>query len=177
MFQYDNLIDLATGASFIENVPGPPHLVTPLIFDNALEGEVFGVEISADWRPFKPWRLTGSYSYNTIDLRLTNDSAIPTAQNPEGEPNHILNVRSYLELPHNLEFDTLLYYVSRYSQREVDSYTRLDLRLGWKPTRQVELSLIGQNLLDDQHPEFDDQREFRSEVERSYIAKATFRFK
>ena len=177
VFQYDNLIDLTTGASFTETVPGPPHTVLPLIFDNALEGEAYGVEISADWRPLESWRLTGSYSYNTVDLRLTNDSAVSSAENPEGEPNHIFNVRSYLELPHDIEFDTLLYYVSRYSEREVGGYTRLDLRLGWKPTPQVELSLIGQNLLDHRHPEFDDQEQFRSEVERSFIAKATFRFK
>jgi iron complex outermembrane receptor protein len=177
VFDYDNLIDLRTEAPFIETVPGPPHLVVPLIFDNALEGEAYGVEISADWRPCESWRLTGSYSYNTIDLRLTTDSVVPTGENPEREPNHIFNVRSYLELPHDLEFDTLLYYVSKYPAREVNGYTRLDLRLGWKPTSQFELSLIGQNLLEDQHPEFNDQEQLRSEVERSFIAKATFRFK
>jgi len=177
VFQYDNLIDLVAEAPFTETVPAPSHTVSPLVFDNALKGEAFGVEVSADWRPLDFWRLTGSYSYNTIDLRLTTDSVIPSAENPEGEPNHIFNVRSYLELPHDLEFDTLLYYVSRYTQRKVDAYTRLDLRLGWKPTPQVELSLTGQNLLEDQHPEFDDQEQFRSEVERSFIAKATFRFK
>jgi iron complex outermembrane recepter protein len=177
VFQYDNLIDFITGAPFTETVPGPTHTVSPLIYENALEGEVFGVEVSADWRPLDFWRLAGSYSYNTIDLRLTTNSVISSAENPEGEPNHMFNIRSYLELPHDLEFDTLLYYVSKYTEREVDSYARLDLRLGWKPTPQFELSLTGQNLLEDQHPEFDDQIQLRSEVERSFIAKATFRFK
>ncbi len=177
VFQYDNLIDLTTGTTFIETTPSPTHAVTPLTFDNALKGEVFGMELSAEWRPYDSWRLALGYSYNTIDLRLTNPSAVSSAENPEGEPNHIFNIRSYLELPHDLEFDTLLYYVSEYTEREVDGYTRLDLRLGWKPTPQFELSLIGQNLLEDQHPEFGNDIQFRSEVERSFIAKATFRFK
>jgi iron complex outermembrane receptor protein len=177
VFQYYNLIDLRTGTPFTETVPSPSHTVSPLFFDNALEGETYGLEISADWRPLDFWRLTGSYSYNTIDLRLTTDSVISSAENPEGEPNHIFNIRSYLELPHDLEFDTLLYYVSRYTERNVDAYTRLDLRLGWKPTPQFELSLTGQNLLEDQHPEFGNDLQFRSEVERGFIAKATFRFK
>jgi len=94
----------------------------------------------------------------------------------EDEPNHHFNVRSYLDLPHNFELDLLLYYQSRYDARNVDEYVRLDVRLGWKPIPEVELSVIGQNLLDSQHPEFGDQFSFRTETERSVYAKATLRF-
>jgi len=69
-----------------------------------------------------------------------------------------------------------LYYQSNFKSRTVDEFTRLDVRLGWKPIEQVEISLMGQNLLDSQHPEFDNQTEFRTETERSFYAKATLRF-
>jgi iron complex outermembrane receptor protein len=77
----------------------------------------------------------------------------------------------------------MLYYVSKSSlpeatlfPQDVKSYTRLDLRLGWKPQKNFELSLVGQNLLDDQHKEHDGFLEFDSETQRSFYAKATFRF-
>jgi iron complex outermembrane receptor protein len=49
------------------------------------------------------------------------------------------------------------------------------VRLGWKPSKQVELSLIGQNLLDKRHPEFG-QPNTRSELERGVLAKAVWKF-
>ena len=37
---------------------------------------------------------------------------------------------------------------------DVPSYVELDLRLGWWPSDEVELSLVGRNLLHESHPEF-----------------------
>ncbi|MCC2636179.1 MAG: hypothetical protein K0S48_4065, partial [Ramlibacter sp.] len=34
-------------------------------------------------------------------------------------------------------------------------YTSLDARIGWQVTSRVEVSLLGQNLLNDRHAEFD----------------------
>ena len=38
----------------------------------------------------------------------------------------------------------------------IDAYFELDLRLAWQPTRHLEIALIGQNLIEDHHPEFVD---------------------
>jgi len=175
LFKYDNLIELVVGPSFLESVPIPPHVVTPLIFKNPNKGEAYGVELTAKWQPTESWWLSGSYSYHALDLRSSDPAVISTGF--EGEPNHIFNVRSFLSLPHNLEFDSMLYYVSSFDAFNIDSYTRLDLRLGWKPTKTFELSLAGQNLIEQQHREHTDQVIFASETQRSFIAKATFRFK
>ena len=56
--------------------------------------------------------------------------------------------------PHNAEFDTSLYYVTNLANLMVPSYIRVDARLGWRPMDQVEVSVVGQNLFDNQHPEF-----------------------
>jgi len=176
---YDNLGDNLFGALIPEATP-PPDAVQFIFRGNALEGEVAGVELTAEWKPFDRWRLAGSYSYIKIDLRAKEGVVVldPVGGNlkTEDEPNHHFNVRSYLNLPHNFELDLLLYYQSRYVARNVDEYVRLDVRLGWKPIPEVELSLIGQNLLDSQHPEFGDQFAFRTETERSVYAKATLHF-
>lgn len=173
---YDDISDTVLGTAFVEASPAPLHVVQPLIRSNVLEGEAIGAELSVDWKPLNNWRLSGSYSYNYIDLRPTSNAFAGTGLVAEGEPNHLFNVRSYLDLPHNLELDLMLYYQSEFTSRNVDDFTRVDMRLGWKPIEEVEFSLVGQNLLDDQHPEFNNQAQFRTETERSFYAKATFRF-
>jgi iron complex outermembrane receptor protein len=51
----------------------------------------------------------------------------------------------------------------------------LDVHLGWRPTKNLELSIVGQNLLDPQHPEFGTPAT-RTEVQRSVYGKVTCRF-
>ena len=36
----------------------------------------------------------------------------------------------------------------------VPAYSQLDLRLAWRPLKNLELALVGRNLLDKRHPEF-----------------------
>ena len=58
------------------------------------------------------------------------------------------------------------------------SYVALDLRLAWHPWERLELAVVGQNLLDNQHPEF--KASFvttnPTEIERAVYAKVTWRF-
>jgi len=181
-FDYDNLIEFTTGPLL---VPGPPPAAGVLTFtnDNALKGEVFGFELAGQWQPFSVWRLGGSYSYSEIHLTPILPNVFdPRPFNSEGdidaedEPNHIFNLRSYLNLPYNLELDTFLYYVSRNSARGIPAYTRLDLRLGWIPTKNLEFSLVSQNLQDNAHPELNELLEASSETQRSFYFKATFKY-
>ncbi|MBV8939165.1 MAG: TonB-dependent receptor, partial [Alphaproteobacteria bacterium] len=64
------------------------------------------------------------------------------------------NVQSLLLLPHDVEMDNVLYYVSTLPSLNIPSYFRFDTRLAWKVVDNVELSLVGQNLLQAQHKEF-----------------------
>ena len=57
--------------------------------------------------------------------------------------------------------DTAAYFVDRiksssgnFAVASIPAYVRLDLGLVWKATRNLELSVWGQNLLDNAHPEF-----------------------
>ena len=52
----------------------------------------------------------------------------------------------------------------------------MDLRLGWFPTENLEMAVVGRNLLDDQHPEFVPQTGPQREVENSVYGKVTLRF-
>ena len=58
---------------------------------------------------------------------------------------------------------------------QVDSYHTLDIRLGWRLNDNIELAIVGQNLIDDHHlefiPEFIDTAP--TEVERGVYGKIT----
>ncbi len=181
-FDYDEIIDFRNDTVFFESNP-ISHLVVATANDNAIEGEVYGVEIAAQWQPLKNLRLSLGYTFTQIDFRPILPNTFDPAAfggegdlESEGEPDHILNARSYLNLTPNLQLDTLFYLVSEHSVRRIPMYTRFDLRLGWKPNKNTELSFVGQNLFDPSHQEANELIERNSETQRSFYLKATFRF-
>jgi iron complex outermembrane receptor protein len=84
-----------------------------------------------------------------------------------------------------LSFDTTLYYVGflhampgLFGSPELPAQTRLDTRLGWMPRRDVELSVVGQNLLNRKQVEFNTAGDTvpGNQVRRSIYGKITWRF-
>ncbi len=71
----------------------------------------------------------------------------------------------------------MLYYMDDIETHTAPSYFKLDLRLGWKPTENLDISLVGQNLLEDQHKEWDSAYGFdNTEVPRGGYVKVTWDF-
>ncbi len=167
------------GTPFIENDPGGPVLIIPLMFNNLVSGETHGAELSANWKPFSFWRLGGSYTWLNGNFRDDSPGAVgnPTAA-ALSAPHHEFNIRSYVDLPHGFQMDSAFYYVGHIDQGGVEAYPRLDLRLGWKFKERQELSLVGQNLLSPRHLEFPPQNGpfNNSLMKRSVYAKWTFQF-
>jgi iron complex outermembrane receptor protein len=77
-----------------------------------------------------------------------------------------------------LEFDATLRAVDRLSERGVSGYATADLRLAWRPRENIEISIVGQNLAQNEHLEF--TPEFLgtqpTEVERSVYAGVKVKF-
>ena len=70
-----------------------------------------------------------------------------------------------------------LFYVDELPSSGVSDYFRFDTRFSWKPTDGIELSLVGQNLIDEGHQEFSAflfQRP--ADIGRSVYASARFNF-
>jgi iron complex outermembrane receptor protein len=80
-----------------------------------------------------------------------------------------------MDLPHHLDLDCTLRYVSELASQNVPAYTAFDVRLAWRPTQQFELAIVGQNLFDNQHLEFGASAN-RHEIERGVFATLTFRW-
>ncbi len=138
--------------------------------ENTEHAETVGVEIAATWNVTDYWKLIGGYSWLNVkgrrDIGLVGN-----------DPNNQFHFRSWLNLPWKLEFDSALYYVDAIPNFTIPSYLRLDLRLGWKPIKNLDLSLVLQNLLQNRHPEFDTISGLHAtEVPRSVYGKVTWRF-
>jgi iron complex outermembrane receptor protein len=56
-------------------------------------------------------------------------------------PHHQVVIQSFLDLPGNLEFGQTFRYVSALPAQRVGSYSTADVRLGWRFSRNLDLSL------------------------------------
>ena len=57
----------------------------------------------------------------------------------------------------------------------VDSYITLDVRLAWKPLKNLELTLVGQNLAERWHREFVSLDSLSTQVQRGVYGKITWK--
>ncbi len=172
---YENLRDYVSAPSYWETSPEGALLVYPynLVFD--MKGYTWGAELALQWDLLEWWRLFLSYGYLEVHLDPRE------ADSPEAyvrDPSNQFSVRSRMNPAKNVELDINLRYVDDLPDEDVSGYTELDLRIGWKPRENVEISLVGRNLLNDAHGEF--VSEYidiaASEIERSFygMVKCTF---
>ena len=176
---YDRIIGTLPGTPFIEPSPVPPHVVAPLVYANNMEGRVYGLECSSDWKPLSWWRMKLAYTYQRMDLRPKGN--IPDlsgqAASVEGRsPLHQLSYFNSVDLPRNVTFDAWLRYVDELPSIAVRSYVTLDTRLAWRPRSNLEISLVGQNLIDSSHREFVSVDGISTKSQRGIYGKVTFEF-
>ena len=158
--------------------PSAPFFITTQN-QNLMKGEAWGIEIASTWDVFDFWRIKAAFNWFELDLFRDPASLDPFATTANGSsPQFQVNFRSYLDLPNGWEFDAALNYVDELPDLGIEEYVRLDLRLGWHVSKNVELSLTGQNLLERNHQEFNS---FAGGIQpalvpRSVYGKATIRF-
>jgi iron complex outermembrane receptor protein len=136
--------------------PAPAHLLMPSAFSNGLDGETHGIELFANWKVASFWTLSPGYSFLSAHIHTSAGSQDFTdpAGTEGGSPNHQAQLRSSVSLPRNLHWNTSAYFVNRLPSVAVPSYTRLDTGLNWRAGERLSMSVIGQNLIKDLHPEY-----------------------
>ncbi|WP_456406904.1 TonB-dependent receptor plug domain-containing protein [Thiolapillus sp.] len=164
----------------------PANPPSDLRFDNEMTGYSYGLELSLDWRPLEWWRLQTNYSFLELTTSPTRDSTDRSGTSSLGEhsyPKHQASLRSMMDLGNDIKLDLWVYYVDdlRKTSYSFDiptpAYTSLNARLAWYPLRGLELSVVGQNLLDDHHLEFMGESLLSpTEVERSAYAQIRLEF-
>lgn len=155
----------------------------PFFFANNLEGETYGFELSGDVQLLDNWRLHGGYRLLKEDIRVKPGRFdFNNALNETADPEQQFTLRSAVDLPQHVQLDADLRWVDNRTinnsgvPANVPSYVDLNLRLGWHPTDALEISLIGQNLLHDRHPEYGVPGPARIEIERSIWGRLVCRF-
>jgi len=174
---YDRLRTFSAATPGFEAEPPPPHGLVPFVATNAGKGTSHGVEAAAGWAPMPWWTLDLAYTY--LDLDLQNGGALGILDRVNGaSPSHQLSLRSLVDLGSGWELDLWPRYVADLPSIDVESYVDLTARLGWRPRKGVDLSLIGQNLFDNRRQEF--APEFLSmtptQVQRAVFARLTVGF-
>jgi iron complex outermembrane receptor protein len=96
-------------------------------------------------------------------------------EDPMGNnPRRTASLRSLLNVGANVQLDLFARYVASLPAPSVPSYTQLTARLGWRPTANLDLSLVASNMLD-AHSEFGAPN-VRAVFDRGYLAKVTWTF-
>jgi iron complex outermembrane receptor protein len=146
----------------------------PVTFENKIEGPVYGVEAWASWQPLRMWRVSGGFTALQKDLRLEPGSTDPLGpRNPQlsNDPEHQWMLRSSLSPWETHDLEAMVRHVAALPNPAVPAYTAIDLRYSWRLRPELEMSLLGQNLFDRTHPEFN-AAPGRSEFERGVFVQA-----
>jgi iron complex outermembrane receptor protein len=132
-----------------------PAVIAGTTAGSGLGGRAAGVELSAQWQPFRQWRLDGGYSTFSFTGQLSPTSADPTAAAFDGDaPAHQWQARSRVTLARGTELDAFVARIGSLRQMGVAAYTRVDARVEFKLTHRLSLAIVGQNLIGDAHAEF-----------------------
>lgn len=161
-------------------------------------GESYGFEVSTKWQVNESWKLEASYDYMKTDLHIegfsTDSTSSSSLQLLEGQtPQSNFKLKSFYNITPKLEFDNILYYVSGMPLSGVTSnnattgrltaasgmpsYFRFDTRLGYLPTKHLDLSVGIQNLFNQVHSEFRAATfNNRTEIGRTIYAKVVWQY-
>jgi len=141
---------------------------------NGAEGKTSGLEAWGDLRPFEDWRLVWGFARMRHSTEIS-PGHVNRGDDPMGNnPRSTASLRSLMNIGEKVQLDLFARYVGSLPAPAIPSYTQLSARIGWRVSRQLELSLTGSNMLD-AHVEFG-AASVRAVFERSYFAKATWSF-
>lgn len=183
---YDNLQTTEPSGSFLEATPAPPHEVETLTYGNLMYGESHGVEMSANWQATERWQLSPGFAFEELHLHTDpqsqDEQTVPFVQG--NTPTRMAQLRSHMDLQKRWSWDASAYYVDPLRNQgfsgevRIPGYTRLDTGLTWKPLERLSLAVVGQNLLKNDHVEFEDffGSMQSSQIRRSAYVKLTWQF-
>jgi iron complex outermembrane recepter protein len=163
--------------------PGPPPFLLPFTFANNLKGDTYGFEMSADYQIFNWWRLHGGYDFLQENIYVKPGQVdLDNALDETADPRNQVFLRSSMDLPWRTELDVNWRWIDKVVNDNngvagtVPAYAEMDVRLGWHATKNLEISIVGQNLLHDQHPEAGFPGPAQEQIVRSVYGKVTWRF-
>jgi len=126
------------------------------VFSNQASGSNRGIELWGNWHAMPAWRLSAGLVVQDVRTELapgSRDASGTTGLTP-ADPSHHWMLRSSYDIAQGQELDLTIRRSAALDRPAVPAYTAVDLRYGWQVQRNLELSVVGQNLLDHAHTEF-----------------------
>jgi len=164
------------GLRSLEQV-NPPTPV-PLVIGNGQDGESYGAELTADYRVTDRWRLRAGYTELRVHVWPNPGSTDASRGATESQiPDRQFLVLSSVDLPAHLGLAAWFRAIDDINNELVPAYAELNVTLTWHPTSKLDLSLVGQNLLHDQHREFGAATSpTRRDIQRGVYGAVAWRF-
>jgi iron complex outermembrane receptor protein len=150
----------------------------PITVGNGLNATSSGLELSMQLQPLDWARLTAAYARLVMTLSLDANSRDPMRGAGEAiDPKHQWFVQGRLDLPGSFEFDTHVRRVSALANPGTPAYTEANIRVAWRPSSTVELSVVGRDLVHADHLEFvSPTSPRRSALERAVFMRISVAF-
>jgi len=152
---YSELRDFSLGG-FSISTGLPRQIIASVLTNNSAAALTYGFELSGDWKPTQKWRLQGNYSF--IDMRISSNSLTknfdPSVSGADKvTPQHQISLRSNYDLSDKLDVNLWLRYVSNIAYYNLPGYVTTDAKVSYRPAKNIELYVVGQNLFSPNHQE------------------------
>jgi iron complex outermembrane receptor protein len=148
----------------------------PLRFGNDHYGHIYGVEVWGAYAVTEWWHLDAGLSALHNALRLKPDHIAGSIDQSLGnDPDYDASIKSAFSLSKDTDVDLVLHIADDLPAPVVPAFAELSARVAWRPVAGLELSIQGQNLLHDHHPE-SGAAAGRQEIPRSVTAGLRWTF-
>ncbi|MEO6094873.1 MAG: TonB-dependent receptor plug domain-containing protein, partial [Fibrobacteria bacterium] len=142
---------------------------------NGVEGEIRGVEVSAGIQATAWLQIQGGYTTLDEEFRVQAGHTASQMVGSQGnDPEHQLNLRVNMDLPHGFQLNGSGRYVSELPAPAVPYYATFDLMGAWIYGG-FQISLVGKNLAERRHQEFANGASAQA-IPRSFLGRASWRF-
>jgi iron complex outermembrane receptor protein len=166
----------------LRSIEFTPQTFLPLVWGNGMKGETYGVEVWGSQQVNDWWRLSAGFNTLHENLRFKRGSSgslglagFPGVAQAGSDPRHQASLRSSMNLMENVTFDADLRHVGARPDPVTPQYYELNARLAWTPTKPLDISLTGFNLLHARHIEYFGSPT-SAEMMRSVFVEARWRF-
>jgi iron complex outermembrane recepter protein len=145
-----------------------------LPYENVGKGDTYGFEYNATYEVNPCWHLTGSYTFFIEHLEYPSGYASNIA--PGNAPRNQFYIQSGWDLGHDITLDMMSRYVDSLLIG-VENYFAEDIRLAWRPRKNLEFSVVGQDLFAGRHYEFaPSQSAYPTEVKPGVYGMVSWRY-
>lgn len=147
-----------------------------LEFKNNASARSHGLEMWGSWQAKDDLKISGGLVVQDVQIKTPPGDFLQAIGLGSNDPSsHSLLRVSYDINPKHL-LDATVRHMGKLNNPVVPAYTAIDIRYGWKIDKNLEFSLVGQNLLDAKHAEFSIALS-RPEYDRSLFAKVEWYFR